>query len=169
MRAQPTGRQVLGTVTPQATVQIAASAPIAAVAGPQSPFHAQRSIVALLASGAEDYALLRDTLADPGAREGMAGSLALIRSSGVHSQFVGEPYYVGELPWWLLLWFHLSEHPLLVAALSALSVVLGAFLDWYLLRGVARRRRGGACACGVCSAPCWSPRWAVRGAGWAGW
>ncbi|WPP45056.1 cellulose biosynthesis cyclic di-GMP-binding regulatory protein BcsB [Pseudomonas sp. AN-1] len=144
VRAQPTGRQVLGTVTPQATVQIAASAPIAAVAGLQSPFHAQRSIVALLASGAEDYALLRDTLADPGAREGMAGSLALIRSSGVHSQFVGEPYYVGELPWWLLLWFHLSEHPLLVAALSALSVVLGAFLVWYLLRGVARRRRGEA-------------------------
>ena len=58
------------------------------------------------------------------------------------SQFVGEPYYVGQLPWWLLLWFHLSGHPLLLAALAALCVVLGTFLVWCLLRAVARRRLG---------------------------
>ena len=58
------------------------------------------------------------------------------------SQVVGEPYYVGHLPWWLLLWFHLSAYPLLLAALSAGCVLLGAFLAWRLLRAVGRRRLG---------------------------
>lgn len=140
VRAQPTGRQLEGGVAPQAAVEIAAEAPIAAVVGMQSPQHVGRSIVALLAAQPEDYALLRGALADSGSREALAGSLALIRSSGVSSQFVGEPYYVGQLPWWLLLWFHLTGHPVLMAAVAALTIVLGAVLVWVLLRAVARRR-----------------------------
>lgn len=140
VRPQPTGRQVEGGVAPQAAVEIAAEAPIAAVVGMQSPLHAGRSIVALLAAQPEDYALLRGALADSGSREALAGSLALIRSSGVSSQFVGQPYYVGQLPWWLLLWFHLTGHPVLMAVLAALAIVLGAVLVWVLLRAVARRR-----------------------------
>lgn len=127
---------------PGAAVEIGASAPLAAVLGLQSPLHPQRSIVALLAHSDADHALLRDTLADPEQRAALRGSLALIRSSGVTSQVVGEPYYVGHLPWWLLLWFHLSAYPLLLAALSAGCVLLGAFLAWRLLRAVGRRRLG---------------------------
>ncbi|GAB3379785.1 cellulose biosynthesis cyclic di-GMP-binding regulatory protein BcsB [Azotobacter armeniacus] len=127
---------------PQARLEVAAEAPIAALVGMQSPIHPQRSIVALLASTADDHALLRQTLADPGKREALDGSVALIRSSGVSSQFVGEPYYIGHLPWWLLLWFHLSGHPLLLASLAVLCVLFGAFLAWRLLRAIGRRRLG---------------------------
>ena len=130
------------SAVPGAAVEIGASAPLAAVLGLQSPLHPQRSIVALLAHSDADHALLRDTLADPEQRAALRGSLALIRSSGVTSQVVGEPYYVGHLPWWLLLWFHLSAYPLLLAALSAGCVLLGAFLAWRLLRAVGRRRLG---------------------------
>ncbi|WP_455920820.1 cellulose biosynthesis cyclic di-GMP-binding regulatory protein BcsB [Pseudomonas putida] len=124
-------------------VEVSAQAPIAAIVGMQSPYHEQRSIVALLASDDADYQLLRDTLADSGKMESVAGSVALIRSSGVSSSFVGQPYFVGHLPWWLLLWYQLSEHPILLAGMATLSVLLTAFLLWRGLRWMARRRLAG--------------------------
>jgi len=121
-------------------VAVSAQAPIAAIVGLQSPYHEQRSIVALLASDDADYQLLRDTLADSGKLEAVAGSVALIRDSGVSSSWVGQQYFVGHLPWWLLLWYQLSEHPVLLAALATISVLLTAFLLWRGLRWMARRR-----------------------------
>lgn len=121
-------------------VDVSAQAPIAAIVGLQSPYHEQRSIVALLASDDADYRLLRDTLADSGKMEAVAGSVAVIRSSGVNSNWVGHQYFVGHLPWWLLLWYQLSEHPILLAAMATLSVLLSALLLWRGLRWMAHRR-----------------------------
>jgi hypothetical protein len=115
-------------------------APIAAIVGLQSPFHSQRSIVALLASNEGDYQLLRDVLNDSGKLDAVTGSVALIRNSGVSSWQVGEQYFVGHLPWWLLLWFQLSGHPLMLAAITAFGVLLSAVLLWRALRWAARRR-----------------------------
>ncbi|KAG0930723.1 hypothetical protein G6F31_016959 [Rhizopus arrhizus] len=106
----------------------------------QSPHHAQRSIVSLAASNAADYGLLDDALSDTGKREAIAGSVAILRTSGIHSQFVGEHYYVGALPWWLLLWYHLADHPALLAVLATLVVLMFAFLLWRTLRWVAAKR-----------------------------
>lgn len=125
---------------PNGNLGMTANGPLAAVVGQQSPFHAQRSLVALLASGPQDYRLLREALTDSGKQEAFAGTVTLIRNSGVSSHFVGEQYYVGELPWWLLLWFHLSSHPVLLAFLAAVSVVLFAIVLWRALRWAARRR-----------------------------
>ncbi|MFJ2363445.1 cellulose biosynthesis cyclic di-GMP-binding regulatory protein BcsB [Pseudomonas sp. NPDC087697] len=124
-------------------VEVSAHAPIAAIVGLQSPYHPQRSIVALLASDDADYQLLRDTLGDTGKIDAVTGSVALIRSSGVGSSWVGQQYFVGHLPWWLLLWFQLSEHPILLAAMATISVLLTAFLLWRALRWAARRRLAG--------------------------
>ncbi|UZE21528.1 cellulose biosynthesis cyclic di-GMP-binding regulatory protein BcsB [Pseudomonas sp. B21-056] len=121
-------------------VEVSAQAPIAAFVGLKSPFHEQRSIVALLANSDGDYQLLRDTLADSRKMADVAGSVALVRSSGVESRQVGEQYFVGHLPWWLLLWFHLSEHPVLLAATVVLIVLLIAFMLWRSLSWIARRR-----------------------------
>ena len=121
-------------------VGVTADAPFAAIIGLQSPHHAQRSIVSLAASKDADYALIDEALSDTGKREAIAGSVAILRSSGIHSQFVGEHYYVGELPWWLLLWYHLADHPVLLAVLATLVVLMVAFLLWRGLRWVSRRR-----------------------------
>ncbi|WP_426807696.1 cellulose biosynthesis cyclic di-GMP-binding regulatory protein BcsB [Pseudomonas sp. WOUb67] len=131
-------------VAASSRVAVSAQAPIAAITGLKSPFHEQRSVVALLASSDSDYGLLRDTLGDVGKLDAVAGSVTLVRSSGVSSQFVGEHYFVGALPWWLLLWFHLSEHPVLLAAIAAVCVVLFAFLLWRALRWAGKRRLGEA-------------------------
>jgi hypothetical protein len=133
-----------GAVAASSRVAVSAQAPIAAITGLKSPFHPQRSVVALLASSDSDYGLLRDTLGDVGKLDAVAGSVTLVRSSGVTSQFVGEHYFVGALPWWLLLWFHLSEHPVLLAVIAAICVVLFAFLLWRALRWAGKRRLGEA-------------------------
>lgn len=133
-----------GRAEPVSQVDVTARAPIAAITGLQSPFHGQRSIVALLASDDADYQLLRQTLTDPGQlNDYVYGSVALIRSSGVSSHYVGGTYYVGHLPWWMLLWFHLSHHPLLLALGAALSMLLLGIVAWRLLAWVARRRLRG--------------------------
>lgn len=126
-----------------AAVDVSAAAPFAAVVGLQAPHHAQRSIVALIAQEAADYVLLSDALASPGGREAISGSVAILRTAGIHSQFVGKPYYVGHLPWWRLLWFRLAGHPLLVGLLALLAAAVLAFLAWAALRGLARRRLAG--------------------------
>lgn len=132
------------SVAPNSRVEVSAQAPIAAITGLKSPFHEQRSVVALLASSDAEFALLREVLADSGKLEAVAGSVALVRSSGVSSQFVGEHYFVGQLPWWLLLWFHLSDYPALIAVIATVSVLLFAFLLWRALRWAGRRRLGEA-------------------------
>jgi hypothetical protein len=121
-------------------VEVSTKAPMAAIVGMQSPFHSQRSIVALLATNTPDYQMLRETLSDNGKIDAVSGSVAMIRSSGVNSQRVGEQYFVGYLPWWLMLWFQLSEHPVLLAGMAVLSVLLTAFLLWRALRWAVRRR-----------------------------
>lgn len=121
-------------------VAISAQAPFAAIVGLQSPHHPQRSIVSLAASTPADFALLDDALSDIGKREAMWGSVAILRNSGVSSQFVGARYFVGELPWWTSLWYRFSDHPWVFVLLVGLAGVVLAFLLWQALRKVAARR-----------------------------
>lgn len=122
----------------QATVT--SSGPMAAVVGFQSPFNDQRSVVALLADSPRGYELLNQAINDSGKRATMFGSVSVIRESGVSSLRVGDIYYVGHLPWFERLWYALANHPVLLAVLAAISVVLLAWVLWRLLRIISRRR-----------------------------
>jgi len=126
----------------QASVQTAVTStgPMAAIVGFQSPFNDQRSVIALLADSPRGYELLNNAMNDSGKRAAMFGSVAVIRESGVDSLRVGDVYYVGHLPWFERLWYALSNHPVLLAILAAISVVLLAWVLWRLLRIISRRR-----------------------------
>ncbi len=126
----------------QASVQttVTSQGPMAAVVGFQSPYNEQRSVVALLADSPRGYALLNSAMNDSGKRAAMFGSVAVIRESGVNSLRVGDVYYVGHLPWFERLWYALANHPVLLAILAAVSVVLLAWVLWRLLRIISRRR-----------------------------
>ncbi|WP_213991052.1 cellulose biosynthesis cyclic di-GMP-binding regulatory protein BcsB [Sodalis sp. dw_96] len=119
---------------------VSAQGPLAAIIGVQSPSHSQRSIVALLADGQQGFALLNQALGDSGKRAAMFGSVAIIRDSGVNSLRVGDIYYVGHLPWWERIWNALATHPVLMAIIAMLSVVLVALLLWRGLLILTRRR-----------------------------
>lgn len=123
-----------------AKVAVSAEGPLAAIVGMESPYAPGRSLVALLGNQPQDYELLRQTLQDDGRLNDIFGSVALLRDSGVSSQLVGEQYYIGHLPWWVKLWYLLSPHPVWLALLAVLSVLLLAVLLWRSLRWLAHRR-----------------------------
>ena len=125
---------------PDAKSTITSAGAMAAVVGFQSPFNDQRSVVALLADSPRGYELLTEAMNDSGKRAAMFGSVSVIRESGVNSRRVGDIYYVGHLPWFERLWYALSNHPVLLAVLAAVSVVLLAWVLWRLLRIISRRR-----------------------------
>ncbi|WP_370906097.1 cellulose biosynthesis cyclic di-GMP-binding regulatory protein BcsB [Citrobacter koseri] len=125
---------------PDAKSTITSAGAMAAVVGFQSPFNDQRSVVALLADSPRGYELLTEAMNDSGKRAAMFGSVSVIRESGVNSLRVGDIYYVGHLPWFERLWYALSNHPVLLAVLAAVSIVLLAWVLWRLLRIISRRR-----------------------------
>lgn len=113
---------------------------MSAIIGVQSPSFPQRSIVALLADSPRGYNLLNDALLDTGKREAVFGSVAVIRESGVNSLRVGDTYDVGHLPWWERIWHALSTHPVLLAGVAVLVVIVAAMMAWRVLRLISRRR-----------------------------
>ncbi|MNH06013.1 Cyclic di-GMP-binding protein precursor [compost metagenome] len=125
---------------PQARVGMSGNQAIAAILGLQSPTHDQRSLVALLADGPAGVTLLNDTLQNASLRGQVAGSVAIIRESGVKSLAVGERYEVGYLPWWERVWQLFANYPLRLAGLTLLCMLV---LGWglrVLLAGASRRR-----------------------------
>lgn len=125
---------------PQARVGMTGNRAIAVILGLQSPTHEQRSLVALLADGPAGVKLLNDTLQNTTLRGQVAGSVAIIRESGVKSLAVGDRYEVGYLPWWERIWQLFAEYPLRLAGLTLLCMLV---LGWglrVLLAGASRRR-----------------------------
>lgn len=120
--------------------QITAQGPIAAVVGMQSPYFDQRSVVALMANSPQGFELLNTSMQDTKQRAQVFGSVSVVRDSGVSSLRVGDTYYVGHLPWWERVWNALATHPVLLAVMAVIVVLLAAILLWTGLRSLARRR-----------------------------
>ncbi|PHI28027.1 cellulose biosynthesis cyclic di-GMP-binding regulatory protein BcsB [Budvicia aquatica] len=125
---------------PAVSASVTSDGTLAAITGFQSPFNPQRSVIALMASGDRGYQLLDQAWRDSGKRDAIAGSVSIVRESGVNSIRVGETYYVGYLPWWDKMWYKLSSHPVMLAVVAVFSVILVALLLWRGLRRVSRRR-----------------------------
>lgn len=125
---------------PQTRVGMTGNNAIAVILGLQSPTHDQRSLVALLADGPQGGKLLNDTLQSSTLRDQIAGSVTIIRESGVKSLEVGERYEVGYLPWWERVWQLFADYPLRLAGLTLLCMLV---LGWglrVLLASASRRR-----------------------------
>lgn len=117
-----------------------ASADLAALVGFKSPFDDQRSVVALMASDASGYSLIEQNLLDNQRRARIAGSVTLMHGEHIDAAVLGDTYYIGSLPWWLLLWFHLADHLLFLIILALLSAVLLASVMFSALSLLAKRR-----------------------------
>lgn len=125
---------------PQARVGMTGNRAIAVILGLQSPTHDQRSLVALLADGPAGVTLLNEALQTRPLRDQVAGSVAIIRESGVKSLVVGDRYEVGYLPWWERLWQLFARYPVRLAGLTLLCMLV---LGWglrVLLASASRRR-----------------------------
>jgi len=128
----------LSTSGGQAVLQ--GTGPLAAVTGFESPLHSGRSVVALTATDKEAMGLLSQSLNDAGKIKSLRGDLGLMRGDAIESFRIKPVYYVGDLPWWQRLWFHLHSHPLLLALAGIATGLLLTFIVYGALRTMARRR-----------------------------
>ncbi|EII2404965.1 cellulose biosynthesis cyclic di-GMP-binding regulatory protein BcsB [Vibrio parahaemolyticus] len=121
-------------------VSVEAEGSFAAIYGAESPFTKKRSVISIMAAHPSDFASVDRALADSGKVEHMFGSVVTLRNNEVASYNVGSHYYVGKLPVWQLVWYHFSNHPVIVACFAALLVVIVTIVLWRVLRQVASRR-----------------------------
>jgi hypothetical protein len=118
---------------------------IGALLGFESPITSGRSVVALIGSDAAGVAAVTDALEDSGRVSSMRGDLVLVRAGELRSYESDQVYYVGTLPWWTRIWFHLSHHPLLLTlAALAVALTIAVWIFSLLQRRAARRLDGQA-------------------------
>ena len=117
--------------------------PLGAVLGMESPFKEGRSLVALMASDAQSMGLVGQALNDSGKVQLLHGDLGLLRGDAMESFRINPVYYVGDLPWWKRLWFHLHSHPVWLALLGVAAGLVLTLLVYGALRSLARRRLEG--------------------------
>lgn len=111
---------------------------VAAILGFESPLSSSRSVVALVSSDTENLPLTLDALEKSGTN--IQGSAAFILPNKVESFLVGDTYLIGELPFWTSIWYPFANHPVLLAVLATLAVLVFAFALWRTLRVLAARR-----------------------------
>ncbi|MCD8548444.1 MAG: diguanylate cyclase, partial [Aeromonadaceae bacterium] len=95
--------------------------------------------LALLHIDLDRFKLLNDTLQNTTLRGQVAGSVAIIRESGVKSLAVGDCYEVGYLPWWEPIWQLFAEYPLRLAGLTLLCMLVLGWGLLVLLAGLGRK------------------------------
>ena len=117
------------------------SGPLSAIAGFESPLSSSRSVVAVTANTPTALITAVDAISDSGKIQYIRGDLALVREDKVESFRVDDnAYYIGKLPWWRWIWFHLHFHPLLLTVIGIMIGIFVALLAFGALRGLAARR-----------------------------
>jgi hypothetical protein len=112
--------------------------PLALIVGFQSPLTPGRSVVAVTATAPDQLWQAVTALANPDLVGQIHGAVSLVRGQRVESMRVGDTYFIGDLPWWVMVWMPFSAHPILLALLTIAAAVLIAMLVWRY-----RLRRGG--------------------------
>ncbi|BBC71896.1 cellulose synthase [Altererythrobacter sp. B11] len=110
------------------------------MAGFQSPFDSDRSVVAVLATDTNELPGMITDLEDVDVIAGVQGDLSLVRGDGMTSFVVGPDYWVGELPWWVSIGHWFSRHPLLLALAGLIVALLVAGPIYAVLQRQQRKR-----------------------------
>ncbi len=118
------------------------SGPLAAIIGFESPLSPSRSVVALASNTPTALISALDAMSDGGKVQYIRGDIALMRGESVESFRVNDVYYIGELPWWRWVWFHLNNHPLLLTVIGIAIGLFVALLAFGALRNLAAKRLG---------------------------
>ncbi|BBI99542.1 cellulose synthase regulator [Ferrigenium kumadai] len=118
--------------------QLSENGSLAAMLGFESPLSSQRSVVAVVSTQPESLTQTLDALER--SSNDIHGSAAFIHPNKVESFLVGQTYTIGELPFLTSIWYPFANHPVLLAILAALAVLVFAFALWRTLRVIAAKR-----------------------------
>ncbi len=136
MKLQPVALPVAGNIRPST------AGAMAMLVGFESPLKSGKSVVAATWKDGKEYAEFLALLANPSDAQRFAGDTTILSAKGLVSYRTQPTYTVGDLPWWLPVRIWFSDHPLALALLTLLAVmVFGAWLS-RKLRSVAEKRLG---------------------------
>ena len=108
--------------------------------GGQSPLHAGRSVVAMLASAPQALEAVVASMRDSQQAQQIQGDLALLASDHVTSFRVTTPYTIGSLPFWMWPSWYLRDEPYVLVVLMLVGcALLGSALYWAMHRRADRR------------------------------
>lgn len=134
LQSKPEDADVLGTV------DVTARGAFASMVAMESPLTKTRSLISLVASQPNDFALIGDALNDSGKLDHMFGSVVTIQEGQVASFEVGKSFYLGQLPVMDLVWYHFSSHPILLALCVVFLIVSLTIIFWRVLRRISADR-----------------------------
>lgn len=106
--------------------------------GFESPLSEKRSVVAIVANHPDSLAHTLDALEK--SSHDIQGSAVFIHPNKVEGFLVGQTYTIGKLPFLTSIWYPFANHPVLLAILAALAVLIFAFALWRTLRLLAAKR-----------------------------
>lgn len=106
--------------------------------GFESPLSEKRSVVAIVANHPDSLAHTLDALEK--SPQDIQGSAVFIHPNKVEGFLVGQIYTIGKLPFLTSIWYPFANHPVLLAILAALAVLIFAFALWRTLRLLAAKR-----------------------------
>ena len=118
--------------------QLRQNGSLEAILGFESPLSAKRSVVAVVSTQPENLPQTLDALER--SNNDIQGSAVFIHPNKVEGFLVGQTYFIGELPLWTSIWYPFANHPVLLAILAALAVLVFAFALWRTLRLLAAKR-----------------------------
>lgn len=114
--------------------------PLAAVYGFESPVTSGRSVVAVTALTPDQMLRVLDALDNSEMRRAFGGSAAFVLPDKVESAQVGRTYSVGFLPPWTGAEYWLSEHPVVLGVLAAMTLLGVVYAAWGVNQKVAAWR-----------------------------
>jgi len=126
------------TVTSQIEFNNNSDNEVGALLSFESPWQKNRSVVALVASHPSSFKQIISTIMNRS--QVVSGSVSLFRAGEVVNVQVGETYFIGYLPIYKLIWFELSDHPILVGLITFLMVILLITTLWRLFKYIAYKR-----------------------------
>lgn len=128
------GKLISSGVVPQAVIQEAIS-----------PLHKARTLLVVAARDPAGWSALLETLASGSKRAHVFGNLTVIHGDEVSSFILHSPsYYVGKLPVWTWMRYHLSRHPWAIWVFVIATTLVLAWLVGALLRRRAAKRMSSA-------------------------
>ena len=117
------------------------ASPLAAIYGFQSPVKTGRTAIALVSSDAKSMRILLDAFDTPRLSAQIHGDVVVVRSGSVQSAQIGEPYFVGRIPWHARILGLATRHPVLLGLISVLAGLLLATGVFNFLHRLAERRQ----------------------------
>ena len=127
---------------PAATVNgfLYSAASFTGIASFESPYSAGRTVVALLATDPVTLPQMVAGFNEVKVNAQVQGDLSVVVGDGMSSFAVGDGYWVGSLPPWLMVAYWLSQHPLLMALAALFVAVLLSYPIYRLLKRQERKR-----------------------------